>query len=61
MFEKVARLLDGGELGVQTRERSLQFGQDGRNLLQLASSAELLQLKGCIDGGARAEVRDGAF
>jgi len=61
MFENVVLLVDGQELGVQTRESSFQLSQDRRNLLELASSSELLKLKGCIDGGLCAEVRDGAF
>ena len=58
---RIVLLLDGRKLGVQTRERSFECGQGWRNLIQFACLAELLQLKGCVDGGARAEVGNGAF
>ena len=46
---------------MKTRERAFERGQGRWNLIQFMRTAELLQLKGSVDGGAGAEVRNGSL
>jgi hypothetical protein len=56
-----ALLFDRRKLGVKTRERAFQRSQSRLSVIQLMCAAELLQLKRCVDRGARAEVGDGSL